>query len=63
MSGPARRAPRAATFHRCRTDRPKGGEKIDTIATGQNPFDIAADAGAVYVTMQGDGNIVRIVKQ
>jgi hypothetical protein len=42
---------------------PKGGGKVDTIATGQNPFDIAADASAVYVTMQGDGNIVRIPKQ
>ncbi|MFT3774975.1 MAG: hypothetical protein QM820_57235 [Minicystis sp.] len=42
---------------------PKGGGKVETIATGQYPFDIAVDASRVYATMQGDGNIVAIDKK
>jgi hypothetical protein len=42
---------------------PKGGGKVETIATGQYPFDVAVDASAVYATMQGDGDIIKIPKK
>src|SRR5262249_6181758 len=42
---------------------PRGGGKVETLATGQYAFAVAVDAGAVYATLQGDGSVVRIPKQ